>query len=122
LLNDPENKSYNNSKEGEKAFTSRAVMPHLCSIRDQINRKARQWGYGLDYVVTFDLNVFPELQEDKGIQWEYLKKLPLSWGEKLGMAGVPFDQSNPFYSEIWVDNSLQPITDTIIPDTGDYGG
>lgn len=122
LLNDPEGKTYNNTKEGEKAFTTRAVLPHLNSIRENINRAMYfKWGYSQDYVCDFDLSVYPELQEDQATKWAFVKELPISWKEKLSMMDINANQANPVLNEVWVGAGVQPIDGINIPNTGDYG-
>lgn len=65
LLNDPENKTFNNMKEGEKALTSRCALPLLTSTRDNLNRKAQQsWKLPKNWIIDFDMTVYSELQED----------------------------------------------------------
>lgn len=68
LLNDPDNKTYNNMYEARKALISDAILPELTSARADFNKwlvepynKSENKRYFLD----FDLDVFPELQEDK---------------------------------------------------------
>ncbi len=64
-LNDPDNKVYANMKEGEVALTSRAVLPHLSSFRDGINRKAhKNWKLPENQIIDYDATVFSELQDD----------------------------------------------------------
>ena len=81
LLNDPDAKNENNQIAAEKALTVRAAIPHLTSLRDNFNRKLNtDWGYkGQGICIDFDLSAYPELQEDKKTQAEYLdiSMLPL---------------------------------------------
>lgn len=65
VMNDPENKSYNNSKEGEAALTSRCAMPQLISGRASFNRKLQtDWGYkGKNIIIDFDPACFTELRQ-----------------------------------------------------------
>jgi hypothetical protein len=65
LLNDPENKTFNNMKEGEKALTSRCALPLLTAGRDNLNRKAHQdWKLPKNWIIDFDITAYSELQED----------------------------------------------------------
>ena len=87
LLNDPDNKTYSNQKEGEKALTNRCALPMLASIRDQFNRKfMKDWG-GQKTIIDFDMSVYSELQEDKGQQVAWLKDAPIRTGRKLEILG-----------------------------------
>lgn len=89
LLNDPDNKSYNNQKEGEKALTIRCALPMLQSIRDQFNRKfMREWG-NQKTIIDFDPTVYSELQEDKSQQMAWLKDAPIHTRRKLEILGEP---------------------------------
>lgn len=91
LLNDPENKSYNNQKEGEKALTMRCALPMLASIRDQFNRKfMKDWG-NQKTIVDFDPTVYSELQEDKAEQMAWLKDAPIHTKRKLEILGEPIE-------------------------------
>lgn len=67
LLNDPENKTYANQAEGEKALTTRCAMPLLTSRERSFNRKLHQLpAYkGKNIIFEFDRTVFTELEEDK---------------------------------------------------------
>lgn len=93
LLNDPDNKTFSNSKEGEKALTSRCAIPMLSSIRDQFNRKFQtDWGFkNTNRVIDYDVSVFMELQEDKGKQVAWLKDAPLHLRRKLEIMNEPTD-------------------------------
>ena len=67
LLNDPENKTYNNMREAKKALNINAVIPLLCSFRDEMNRwfiPAYNKTDNKNYYLDFDLNSIPELQDD----------------------------------------------------------
>jgi HK97 family phage portal protein len=95
LLNDPENKTYNNQKEGEKALTQRCVMPHLIATRDHLNKKVQSdWGLkGENVYIDFDADCFQELHEDKAEKWKWVKELPVPEAYKLEMMDldVPAD-------------------------------
>lgn len=114
LLNDPENKTYNNQKEAEKALTSRCALPRLTSFRNQFNRKLqKEWGYaGVNVYADFDMSVYTELQEDQKEKWEWVSKLPVSGRYKLEMMNldVPDD---PNLDVILVDGNLTPLSDVV---------
>jgi HK97 family phage portal protein len=114
LGNDPENKTFNNQKEAEKALTSRCALPHLISKRNFFNRKLQtDWGFKkVNVYVDFDMSVYPELQEDQGKKWEWVSQLPVSSAYKLELMGldVPDD---PNLDEILVNGNLVPLRDVI---------
>lgn len=91
LLNDPENKIQANSTSGEKALTVRAALPLLTTMRDNLNRKlATDWGYkGTNIIVDFDLSCYPELQQDKATQAEWLKDSMLPLRRRYEILGEP---------------------------------
>lgn len=75
LLNDPENKVYSNTVEGEKALTSRCAVPLLNDREQSFNRKLRTLDAykNKNIYVSYDLGVYPELQDDKASQATWLK-------------------------------------------------
>jgi len=102
LLNDPDNKTYSNTKEGEKALTVRCALPMLASIRDQFNRKfMKDWG-SQKTVIDFDISVYGELQEDKAQQVAWLKDAPIKTGRKLEILG----ESTEGYSTEQLDSII----------------
>jgi HK97 family phage portal protein len=92
LLNDPENKTYNNMKEARKAMWTNGVLPDFNSYIDELNRwfvqpfnKIEGKNYALDY----DMGAIPELQEDMEKTIAYVEKM--HWAkvdEKRGMSGL----------------------------------
>lgn len=110
LLNDPENKSYNNQKEGEKALTTRGAIPLLNSFREHFNRKlGTDWGYkGQSVYVDYDVSVYTELQDDMKEKWAWVKELPVSWEYKLELMGMDAED-NPALQEIMIPSGYQPI-------------
>lgn len=89
LFNDPQAKTYNNQAEAQKDFTTSAALPQLNSFRGKINPKLRRdWGYaGKNIFIDYDMNVFPELQEDLGKKWLWVGQLPTTNRRKLEMMG-----------------------------------
>lgn len=114
LMNDPENKSYNNQKEAEKALTGRCTLPHLISARDTLNRKLKtDWGFkGENVVADFDISVYPELQEDQKEKWGWVRELPVSPAYQLELMGldVPDD---PNLQVILIDGNRVPLSDVV---------
>lgn len=65
LLNDPDNKVYNNMKEGEVALTTRGALPQLKDFQSALNRKAHtDWELPPEQIIDFDATVYSELQDD----------------------------------------------------------
>ena len=111
LMNDPENKSYNNSKEGESALTMRCALPQLNSFREHFNRKLKtDWGFkDKDLIVDYDISVYTELQEDLKEKWGWVKELPVPWSYKLDMMGLDYEEGQDGLDEIMIPTGLQPI-------------
>lgn len=108
LMNDPENKSFNNQAEGERALTSRCALPSLISHREAENRKLHtDWGYkGSNIIVDFDMTVFAELEEDKKEQTEWLSKAWwLTGNQKLTIQGEP-ESNEPVMGKIIIPTNM----------------
>lgn len=114
LLNDPENKSYNNQKEAEKALTSRCALPHLTAKRDHFNRKLQtDWGLkGVNVYVDYDMSVYPELQEDQKEKWGWVSQLIVPEAYKLELMGLDVPDELP-KDLILVDGNRVPLTDLL---------
>jgi len=113
MLNDPENKKFNNAQEAEKALTTRCALPELTSTRDNLNRKGSVWGIPSGKIVDFDVSVFTELQETVGETMRWVDPLlkqgwPLNRAlEVLNIESVP----EPEADEMWITPSMgQPIS------------
>jgi phage portal protein BeeE len=103
ILNDPDNKTYANQKEAEKALTARAALPRLVRERDALNRKAHEhWGLDKKYVLDFDLSVYGELQAEAKEVAEWTSKLvaiiPNEQREQCGLAAI----DDALFNEPWV--------------------
>lgn len=124
LLNDPENKSYNNQKEGEKALTTRGAIPLLNSFRDHFNRKlGTDWGYkGQNVFVDYDASCYTELQDDMKEKWAWVRELPVSWEYKLGLMGMDIEESDPGLKEIMIPTGFQPLDGYNVVDEALEGG
>ena len=91
LLNDADNKTYNNQREGEKALTLRCAIPLLDAITENLNRKLHSdWGYrGTNIYVGYDIQVYQELEANKTEQVDWLDK---AWwippAQKLEIMGI----------------------------------
>ena len=112
LLNDADNKTYNNQREGEKALTVRCAIPLLVGIRDNLNRKLHSdWGYrGTDIYVDFDPTVYGELEANKAEQVEWLDK---AWWiapkQKMDIMGleIPDYVDQAEMEKLYIPSSLQ---------------
>jgi len=116
LLNDADNKTYNNQREGEKALTVRCAIPLLVGIRDNLNRKLHSdWGYrGTDIYVDFDPTVYGELEANKSEQVEWLDKAwwiaPKQKMDIMGLEIPPY--IDPLEMEkLYIPSSLQSPDD-----------
>jgi HK97 family phage portal protein len=114
LLNDADNKTYNNQREGEKALTLRCAIPLLDAIAEQLNRKLHSdWGYrGTNIYVGYDIQVYQELEANKAEQVDWLDKAWwISPAQKMEIMGI----KNPDYipteelEKLYIPSSLQPI-------------
>ena len=114
LLNDPDNKTYNNQKEGEKALTLRCAIPLLNGIKDNLNRKLHSdWGYGgTNIYVDYDISVYGELEANKSEQATWLNT---AWWiapkQKMEIMGIEIpDYIDPAeYEKLYIPSSLQPV-------------
>jgi HK97 family phage portal protein len=114
LLNDPENKVYNNTKEGEIAFTTRCVIPELVSTRNSLNRKFQSdWGYkDKNRFIDFDQTVFTELDEDIKDKVDWITKIkglpPNRVLELLSLETI----DDPIMDEPWITPDMgQPLSE-----------
>jgi len=119
LLNDANNKTFNNQQEGEKALTLRCAIPLLNEIRDDFNKKLHtDWGYAnqQDIYIDFDITVYQELEANKNAQVDWLDKAwwltPIQKYEEMGIH-VP-DELREELSKIYIPSNLQPL-DTYQP-------
>lgn len=111
VLNDPENKSYNNSIEGEKALTNRGAMPLITTFRDYFNMQLyNYWGYkGKNIYIDADITVYSELQDNIKDKWTWVKELPVSWKKKLELMGLEFDPNDTSLDEVAIPSGFTPI-------------
>ena len=119
LMNDAQNKTYNNQMEGEKALTLRCAIPLLNEIRDDFNKKLHtDWGYAnqQDVFIDYDLTVYQELEANKQQQVDWLDKAwwltPIQKYEEMGIH-VP-DELRDELSKIYIPSNLQAL-DTFQP-------
>ena len=119
LMNDAQNKTFNNQQEGEKALTLRCAIPLLNEIRDDFNKKLHtDWGYAnqQDVFIDYDLTVYQELEANKVEQVNWLDKAwwltPIQKYEEMGIH-VP-DELRDELSKIYIPSNLQAL-DTFQP-------
>lgn len=115
LMNDPDNKSFNNVKESERALTTRCALPKLISLRDNLNRKfSTDWGMAPGLMIDFDMSVFTELSETVGDTMRWLQPLmdkgfPLNRAlDLLSLEKV----EDPLFDEPWITQGMgQPLSE-----------
>ena len=112
----PDNSTYNNLEQAEKALTTRAVLPHLISMRDSLNRKLQtDWGYkGQNLIVDFDLSVYHELQGDNKEMIDYLEKAwwyPLKLKYELAGMDIPAYLNNEDLEKIYTTRGMVSLSD-----------
>lgn len=113
LLNDPDNKTYNNQQEAEKALTLRCALPELVSYRDCFNRKAEKEKWKKpNEIVDFDMSVYSELQDNvKDVSAWTSQLLAVSPNEQRELCGLE-SVDNPALDEVWVQQiGRMPLTD-----------
>lgn len=112
LLNDPDNKTYNNMYEARKALISDAILPELIALRADLNKwlvSPYNKSEGVNYFLDFDLSVFPELQEDKKEQIQYLERAWwLTPNQKLEEMGYGRNE-DPNMDKVYVSIQVKPI-------------
>jgi HK97 family phage portal protein len=114
LLNDTQSSTFNNYREGKKAFYLQAVFPKLIAVRDELNRWLTPT-YGSQYYIDFDFLSVPELQEDME---KVVRQLSLAWwltpNEKRAvMQYEPIEQKE--MDEIHMLANYIPISDGVTP-------
>jgi len=114
LLNDADNKTYNNQLEGEKALTLRCAIPLLDALTENLNRKLHtDWGYkGSNLYVGYDMKVYQELEANKSEQATWLDK---AWwiapAQKMEIMGIKVPDYIPSeeMEKLYVPSGLQPV-------------
>jgi len=114
LLNDADNKTYNNQLEGEKALTLRCAIPLLDALTENLNRKLHtDWGYkGTNLYVGYDMKVYQELEANKSEQATWLDK---AWwiapAQKMEIMGIKVPDYIPSeeMEKLYVPSGLQPV-------------
>lgn len=121
LLNDPENKIYNNMSEGEKALITRCCMPLQVARQATMNRKLRTLSAfkGKNKVFEFDQTVYSELEEDKQelATWTSLVPMPLWYRYDLMGLEVPSTLTEEEKNAVIMPTGQQLLSDLLITDT-----
>jgi HK97 family phage portal protein len=111
VLQNPDFSSYNNIKEAKKELITMAVLPELNYERDDWNRIAKMYGDEKIYV-DYNLNCYPEMQEDQGTLAAILEKSPyLTYNEKRLARGYDQDDEEPMMNKYLVPSGLVDISD-----------
>lgn len=112
LMNDPDNKTYNNMYEARKALISDAILPELIAARADLNKwlvAPYNKSEGDKLFLDFDMDVFPELQEDKKEQIQYLERAWwLTPNQKLEEMGYGKSE-DPNMDKVYVSIQVAPI-------------
>lgn len=114
LLNDADNKTYNNQQEGEKALTLRCAIPLLDSLYSNFNRKLHSdWGYrGKNLFVGYDIQVYQELEANKKDQTDWLANAwwipPAQKNEIMGIKTPDYIPTEEM-EKLYIPSSLQPV-------------
>lgn len=118
LFQSSANATDNNIREWNKQLVVQACIPALADVRDDLN-KILVNAFGQGYYVDYDVNIFPDMQEDQGKLAEILNK---SWyltgNEKRIIRGYDEDTAEPMMGRYLVPTSLADIT-TLNPDNMD---
>ena len=119
LLNDADNKTYNNQLEGEKALTLRCAIPLLDALTDNLNRKLHtDWGYRNSALyVGYDIQVYQELEANKSEQVAWLNTawwIPPSQKNEIMGIKTPDYIPQEEMEKLYIPSSLQP-TDQFQP-------
>lgn len=118
MVNDPENKKFDNQVEGEKALTTRCAMPLLVSRQRSINRKLKSMpAYkGRGKVFEFDMSVFTELEENKVQLVTWMNQAPLQMRRKLEILGedIPDNMTDEELSAITLPSGTTLLADLFV--------
>lgn len=112
LLNDPENKTYNNMKEAKKALFTEAILPELYTLRDELNSWLLPTYKDSDkdkYMLDIDISNIPELQDDLSA---LITSLQGAWwlkpNERRWAMGWDKDEASKEMDQYWIPAGLIP--------------
>lgn len=112
LLNDPENKTYNNMKEAKKALFTETILPELYTLRDEFNSWLLPTYKDSDkdkYMLDIDVSNIPELQDDLSA---LITSLQGAWwlkpNERRWAMGWDKDEESKEMEQYWIPAGLIP--------------
>lgn len=114
LGNDPDNKSFNSLVEAEKALTSRCALPLLNDREQSLTRKLHSLPAYKNsrIVISYDMTVYRELEEDKAKQADWLNKAYWIKGRrKQEMMGEEVDMNEPLLDKYIIPSGLMLMED-----------
>ena len=113
IFNDPDNKTYANETEGNKALILRACLPLLNDREASFNQKLRKLAKYKNgrRIVTYDIKQYTELEENKKEMVSWLKQADwMTPNERRDQMGLPLS-TDPAMDKIYVPSSYVPIED-----------
>jgi len=113
MLNDPENKRFNNAQEAERSLTTRCALPALTAFRDNLNRKREtDWGGAKGTIIDFDSTVYTELASTTKETVDWMNLMPwMSPNQKLSTLNLETNE-DPRFDEVWVTPQMgQPLSE-----------
>jgi HK97 family phage portal protein len=103
------NATDNNIAAWNRQLVTQAVIPALADLRDDLNKILALYGPG--YYVDYDINVFPEMQEDQEKLSTILNNSPyLTMNEKRIARGFDEDLNEPMMGRYLIPSNLVDIT------------
>ena len=109
LLNDPDNKVYNNVREARRALYMEKVLPELDTFRDELNRwlvSKYNEKMGKQYYLDYDLESIPAMQEDMKLVMEQVRDAWWLTGNERRMA-MGYDE-DPVMNQYFIPAGLIP--------------
>jgi len=126
LLNDPDNKVYNNVREARRALYMEKVLPELDTMRDEFNRwlvSKYNEKTGKTYYLDYDLESVPALQADMKLIMEQVKDAWWLTGNERRVA-MGYD-SDPVMDQYFIPAGLIPTgsmnTEDLDKSIAEYG-
>ena len=111
LLNDPDNKTYQNVREARKALYMEKIFPELDSIRDELNRwlvERYNNVKGTKYYIDYDINSVPAIQEDMKLIVDRLwNAWWLTGNEKRNAMGFETDEA---MDRFFIPTGMMPMS------------
>lgn len=111
LFNDAEGSTYNNMREARKDLISQKVIPEMQSFVSQLNEHLVPFYEerdGVQYMLTLDESVWPEIQEDMEKQVNILEKAWWLSPNERRLAMGHEEAENDAMNDIWTPTNLIP--------------